>query len=131
MVDYSETNPCPKCLGDGQVVYDASYYASSGGCGGIDQCNVCDGYGYVVCGKSYEYGPRHDRYASTCDLPMHHHEPYHEGQSAVIPEWRIRWVGGGRIAGDRLPGRILMHGPLDEFEGGGAISEVDGTRSDA
>ena len=59
-------------------------------------------------------GPAHDPYATECDLSVDHaaderadgKTPIHAGPHP-LGEGRIRWTGGGSVAGDPLPYKII------------------------
>ena len=52
-----------------------------------------------LCNASYVTGPAHDPYGTYCDLQQGH-DGKHEGDDPFGNGGRVRWNGGGSIAGD-------------------------------
>ncbi len=66
------------------------------------------------CGRDLTVGPHHDPYGTACDLEPHGPEVKHEGPDPFGAGGRVRWHGGGTIAGDRVPARDLEWVPEEE-----------------
>lgn len=62
------------------------------------------------CNASLTIGPAHDPYGTSCDLSEAHvndDRPVVHAGPHPMGEGRIRWTGGGSVAGDPLPVHII------------------------
>lgn len=71
-----------------------------------DRLGECEAGQVEPCGRSFTMGSAHDPYGVSCDLPEGHDGP-HQGDHPLAEDERIGWTGGGSVAGDPLPVKLL------------------------
>lgn len=60
------------------------------------------------CRMEITFGPRHEPYGASCEAKGEHDIHFQQGDPFGNRDVVFRWTGGGSVAGDSLPFRILL-----------------------